>query len=62
MILSKVKPIFGVEAYFISSVKEWKKEYELAKQDKKEARKLENKTGNAAWKSASVYDVVFESA
>ena len=37
------KPIFGVEAYFIPSVKEWKKEYELAKQDKKAAKKLESK-------------------
>jgi DNA polymerase-3 subunit alpha len=39
------KPIFGVEAYFIPSVKDWKKEYDKAKQDKKQAKKLESKTG-----------------
>jgi DNA polymerase-3 subunit alpha len=33
------KPIFGVEAYFVPSVEEWKQEYEKIKQDKKEARK-----------------------
>ena len=39
------KPIFGVEAYFVPSVKEWKKEYEEAKLDKKRAKKLESSTG-----------------
>jgi len=33
------KPIFGVEAYFVPSVKEWKEEYERVKTDKKKARK-----------------------
>ena len=39
------KPIFGVEAYFIPSTKEWKKEYERVKLDKKEAKKLESNDG-----------------
>jgi DNA polymerase-3 subunit alpha len=40
------KPIFGVEAYFIPSVKEWRKEYEEAKLDKKKARQLkDSRTG-----------------
>ena len=34
------KPIFGVEAYFVPSIKEWKQEYEQAKLDKKRARSL----------------------
>ena len=34
------KPIFGVEAYFVPSISEWKREYEKAKSDKKEAKKL----------------------
>ena len=43
------KPIFGVEAYFVPSVKEWKTAYEKAKEDKKTARELESdptKTAN----------------
>ena len=28
------KPIFGVEAYFVPSIEEWKKEYEKVKADK----------------------------
>ena len=39
------KPIFGVEAYFVPSVKEWKILYEQAKEDKKEAKKLEKNDG-----------------
>ena len=40
------KPIFGVEAYFIPSVTEWRKEYEEAKLDKKKAKNLkDDKTG-----------------
>ena len=39
------KPIYGVEAYFVPSVKKWKAEYERVKQDKKEARKLEKNDG-----------------
>jgi DNA polymerase-3 subunit alpha len=34
------KPIFGVEAYFIPSVTEWKKELEKHKADKKMAKKI----------------------
>ena len=30
-----IKPIFGVEAYFIPSLQEWKEEYEKAKENKK---------------------------
>ena len=32
------KPIFGVEAYFIPSIEEWREEYEVAMADKKRAR------------------------
>ena len=35
------KPIFGVEAYFLPSVKEWRKEYETAKADKKAKKKID---------------------
>ena len=35
------KPIFGVEAYFIPSVVEWREELERHKADKKMARKIE---------------------
>jgi hypothetical protein len=54
------KPIFGVEAYFVPSVKEWKDAYEKAKEDKKTARELESdptKTANedeGASKSKSI--------
>jgi len=34
------KPIFGVEAYFVPSIKAWKQEYEQAKTDKKKAKSL----------------------
>ena len=34
------KPIFGVEAYFVPSIKEWKEEYERVKEDKKNAKKV----------------------
>ena len=34
------KPIFGVEAYFIPCVNEWKKQYEEHKADKKKAKAL----------------------
>ena len=36
------KPIYGVEAYFIPSVSTWKEEYERAKADKKEQKKLDH--------------------
>jgi len=35
------KPIFGIEAYFLPSIKEWRKEYEKAKENKKEKKKLD---------------------
>ena len=35
------KAIFGIEAYFTTSVKDWKEAYENAKNDKKSARALE---------------------
>ena len=38
------KPIFGVEAYFVPSIEEWKEEYERVKADKKKARKIINDT------------------
>ena len=36
------KAIYGVEAYFIPSIKEWREEYDRIKADAKEARKLNN--------------------
>ena len=38
------KPIFGVEAYFVPSISDWKEEYEKVKADKKQARKIINDT------------------
>ena len=38
------KPVFGVEAYFVSSIQDWKDEYEKVKLDKKQARKIINDT------------------
>ena len=35
------KPIYGIEAYFVPSVEEWKEHYEKAKSDKKSAKALE---------------------
>jgi len=37
----KFKPIFGVEAYFLPSLSEWREEYEKAKADRKEKRGLD---------------------
>ena len=34
------KPIFGVEAYFLPDLKEWRKEYDKAKEDKKRAKEI----------------------
>jgi len=39
------KAIFGVEAYFTPSIKEWKEAYEKAKVDKKAAKALEKDDG-----------------
>lgn len=36
------KPIFGVEAYFIEDVVDWKEKYEQAKADKKRKKSLDN--------------------
>jgi DNA polymerase-3 subunit alpha len=36
------KPIFGVEAYFLPSLSEWKEEYERVKEDKKAKRGLDD--------------------
>ena len=38
------KPIFGVEAYFVPSIEEWKEEYDRVKEDKKAAKKMASKT------------------
>ena len=35
------KPIFGVEAYFIPSVPEWKEQLEELKKDKKKAKSID---------------------
>ena len=37
------KPIFGVEAYFIEDVEDWRKQYEEHKADKKKAKELSDK-------------------
>ncbi len=36
------KPIFGIEAYFLPSMEEWKSDYEAAKEDKKRKKTLSN--------------------
>ena len=41
------KPIFGVEAYFVPSIEEWKEEYERVKEDKKKAKKIISDTDKA---------------
>ena len=35
------KPIFGVEAYFVPSIAEWKEELERARQDKKAQKQID---------------------
>jgi len=43
------KPIFGVEAYFIPSVEEWKEDYERTKKERAESKKRQAKLdGDAA--------------
>ena len=37
----KFKPIFGVEAYFVPSIAEWKEELERARQDKKAQKQID---------------------
>ena len=39
------KPVFGVEAYFLPSVKKWKREYEAVKADKKRKKEIEKDSG-----------------
>ena len=41
------KAIFGVEAYFLPSIKEWREEYEKAKEDAKLARSLTKDASSA---------------
>jgi len=36
------KPIFGVEAYFLPSIEEWRQELEKAKEDKKAKKSIDN--------------------
>ena len=36
------KPIYGIEAYFIPDVQEWKELYEQHRADKKKAKKLDD--------------------
>jgi DNA polymerase-3 subunit alpha len=42
------KAIYGVEAYFIPSIKEWREEYDRIKADAKEARKLNNEVSGTS--------------
>ena len=42
------KPIFGVEAYFIPSLEEWREEYKLAMEDKKRARSAKQGAASGA--------------
>ena len=42
------KPIYGCEAYFIPSVKEWRAEYDKSLQDKKAARKIKKEEQSGA--------------
>ena len=47
------KPIFGVEAYFLPSLKEWRKERDKAKADKKNKIKEDAQTGTTIEDEAS---------
>lgn len=38
------KPIFGVEAYYIDSVEEWREEYQKASEDKEQKKEIEEKS------------------
>ena len=42
------KPIFGIEAYFIPSITDWREQYEEAKLDKKRAKTLEKEGSSGA--------------
>ena len=42
------KPIFGVEAYFIPSIEEWREEYDRAMADKKRARSAKKDAASGA--------------
>jgi DNA polymerase-3 subunit alpha len=44
----KFKAVFGVEAYFLPSLKEWREEYNKAKEDAKLARKLAKEEASGA--------------
>ena len=48
------KAIYGVEAYFTTSVKEWKEAYEKAKADKKAAKGLEKDDGKMSVENENV--------
>ena len=43
------KPIYGVEAYFVPSVADWRKEYDEAKLDKKRAKTLSDKKNEGSF-------------
>ena len=47
------KPIFGVEAYFLPSLKEWRKERDKKKADKKNKIKEDTQTGTTIEDEAS---------
>ena len=42
------KPIFGIEAYFIPSIADWREQYEEAKLDKKRSKTLEKEGSSGA--------------
>ena len=42
------KPIFGIEAYFIPSITDWREQYEEAKLDKKRSKTLEKEGSSGA--------------
>ena len=49
------KPIFGVEAYFLPSISEWKEELERAKEDKKAKKAIDkSKAGTTIEDEGSV--------
>ena len=39
------KPIFGVEAYFLPSISDWRMEYERVREDKKRRKEIEKQKG-----------------
>ena len=53
------KPIFGLEAYFIPSIEEWREEYETAMADKKRARSAKAQAASGDSSRTDDYDTMY---